>query len=71
MDRLGLQLLNDRPVVWPDFERLVRIDLIEHPQAVGDKLKVVRLRAAGDLVKLLDASVDEARVGRRSDEERP
>ena len=41
------------------FERLVRIDLIQHPQTVRHELEVVRLPAPGNLVELLDPLRDD------------
>ena len=46
------------------FERFVGIDLIEHPQSVRHELEIVGLRAAGNLVELLNAFLDERRVSR-------
>ena len=64
MERFGLDLLQDRAVLRPHLEGLVGIDLIEHPQPVGHELEIVGLRAAGDLVQLLDAFFDRRRVCR-------
>jgi hypothetical protein len=65
VNRFGLKLLDDGAVARPHLEGFVGIDLIEYPQAVRDKLEVVGLCAAGDLVELLDALDDGRRVRRR------
>jgi len=62
---LGLMLKYMFAIQWPILPDSGRIDLIEYPQAVRDKLKVVGLFAAGDLVELLDALDDGRRVRRR------
>ena len=56
----GLNLADDAAVFGLDEERLVRwlIDLVEHPEALGHELQVVRLLRSRHLVQLLDALGD-------------